>query len=89
MIRASRTVEDAPRMAKGSQSKETDELFVPMRQTKSELHRYRLQVDRQTKNSYVTLQEAETVGKALKAAYPVVQVSIYDADKRQQKLVTV
>lgn len=88
-IRTSRTAGDSPRMAKTGGSREEDEFLVPMRQTKPELHRYRLQVDRQTKNSYETLQEAETAGKAIKAAHPYLQVSIYDAEKSQQKLVAV
>jgi len=53
------------------------------------LHQYWLQVDRQTKNSYETLQEAEAAGKAIKTAHPNLQVSIYDAEKSQQTLVAV
>ena len=41
--------------------------------------RYRLQVDRQTKKSFATLEAAEEAGAAIKIAYKVVQVSIYDA----------
>ncbi len=43
------------------------------------MERYRLQVDRQTKNSYATHDAAEAAGAAIKKAHPVVQVSIYDA----------
>ena len=64
-----------------------EDVFLPMGQKKPELHRYWLQVDRQTKNTYDTAQEAETVGKAIKAAHPNLQVSIYDAEKSQQTLV--
>ena len=43
------------------------------------MERYRLQVDRQTKNSYATHDAAETAGAAIKKAHPLVQVTIYDA----------
>jgi hypothetical protein len=48
---------------------------------------YWLQVDRQTKSSYETLNEAETAGKAIKKSHPKLQVSIYDAEKSQQTLI--
>ena len=41
--------------------------------------RYRLQVDRQTKRSFDTMEDAEAAGAAIKLAHRVVQVSIYDA----------
>jgi hypothetical protein len=41
--------------------------------------RYQLQVDRQTKGSYATAKAAEDAGMAIKKAYPVVQVSVYDS----------
>jgi hypothetical protein len=41
--------------------------------------RFQLQVDRQTKGSYTTTKAAEEAGMAIKKAYPVVQVSIYDS----------
>ncbi len=41
--------------------------------------RYRLQVDRQTKKSYATLEPAIEAGIAIKKAHPIVQVSVYDA----------
>ena len=44
-----------------------------------EAGRYLLQVDRQTKASYVTLDAALQVGAAIKTAHPVVQVGVYDA----------
>ena len=45
------------------------------------LERFRLQVDRQTKDSYSSQAAAEKVGAAIKKAYPVVQVTIYDAEE--------
>jgi len=40
---------------------------------------YRLQVDRQTKSTYATLEEAEQAGSAIKQAHPIVQVAVYDS----------
>jgi hypothetical protein len=44
-----------------------------------ETGRYRLQVDRQTKGSYTTYEAAEAAGVAIKTAFPVTQVAVYDA----------
>jgi len=41
--------------------------------------RYRLQVDRQTKRSFDTMEAAEAAGAAIKRLHPIIQVSIYDA----------
>jgi len=40
---------------------------------------FRLQVDRQTKGSYVTYEAAEQAGLAIKQGHPILQVAIYDA----------
>ena len=40
---------------------------------------FRLQVDRQTKSTYTTLEEAEQAGSAIKQAHPIVQVAVYDS----------
>jgi hypothetical protein len=39
---------------------------------------FRLQVDRQTKDSFATFEEAAAAGLVIKEAHPVVQVSVYD-----------
>lgn len=44
-----------------------------------EAGRYLLQVDRQTKGSYPTLDAAVKAGTAIKTSHPVVQVAVYDA----------
>lgn len=41
--------------------------------------RFRLQVDRQTKRSFTTLQAALEAGLVIKRAHPIVQVSVYDS----------
>lgn len=50
------------------------------------LGRYRLQVDRQTKSTFESSDEAEKAGQAIKKAHPIVQVSIYDAVESAQKI---
>jgi hypothetical protein len=49
--------------------------------------RFRLQVDRQTKESYTTYQAAEAAGMTIKKAYPVVQVAIYDGVDNESKII--
>lgn len=44
-----------------------------------ELGRYLLQVDRQTKGSYQTVETAESAGLAVKKKYPILHVAIYDS----------
>jgi hypothetical protein len=40
--------------------------------------RYWLQVDRQTKGSYTSLEAAQAAALAIKKGYPIVQVGVYD-----------
>ena len=40
--------------------------------------RFRLQVDRQTKATYPTLEAAEAAGLAIKKSHPIVYVGVYD-----------
>jgi len=40
---------------------------------------FRLQVDRQTKSSYLTYEAAEQAGLAIKQGHPILQVAVYDA----------
>jgi hypothetical protein len=51
----------------------------PTRQGRPTPERFWLQVDRQTKATYTTLEAAEIAGQAIKKAHPIVQVAIYDA----------
>lgn len=53
-------------------------------QMRPTLARYRLQVDRQTKATFASLDEARIAGQAIKKSFPVVQVSIYDAEQSKQ-----
>jgi hypothetical protein len=49
--------------------------------------RFRLQVDRQTKASYATYEAAEAAGKAIKKAYPILQVAVYDGVESVNKII--
>jgi len=49
--------------------------------------RYRLQVDRQTKGSYATSDDAEKAGFAIKQGFPILQVAVYDAVDGVNKLI--
>jgi len=49
--------------------------------------RFRLQVDRQTKASYATYDDAETAGLAIKKGHPVVQVTVYDSAESVNKII--
>jgi hypothetical protein len=55
-------------------------------QNRPTLGRFRLQVDRQTKATYASMDEAEKAGKAIKKAHPIVQVSVYDAEQSAQTM---
>jgi hypothetical protein len=53
---------------------------------KPESGQYRLQVDRQTKASYATREAAEEAGLAIKRAYPILQVAVYDVAEEMNKI---
>ena len=63
--------------AKASDPIEQAPLAVDQR--KQAEQRYRLQVDRQTKKTFTTMEEAEAAGRLIKNAHAIVQVSVYDA----------
>jgi hypothetical protein len=68
----------AKTLTKGPDPEEpAQELFSQRR--KPEVGQFRLQVDRQTKASFVTYEAAEEAGMVIKKAHPVVRVSVYDA----------
>ena len=46
--------------------------------TRPESGRYRLQVDRQTKESFATYEAAAAAGITIKKGYPILQVAVYD-----------
>jgi hypothetical protein len=63
--------------AKDGSEKEVEEVFS--QRVRPERGRYLLQVDRQTKGSYTTLEAAQSAALAIKTGYPIVQVSVYDS----------
>jgi hypothetical protein len=56
---------------------EADE--APSQRKRPEAGRYLLQVDRQTKGSYTTVEAANSAAQLIKTGYPIVQVSVYDS----------
>ncbi len=48
---------------------------------------FRLQVDRQTKATYLTQEEAEAAGMVIKKGHPIVQVSIYNSEAGINKII--
>jgi hypothetical protein len=52
-----------------------------------EIGQFRLQVDRQTKASYVTYEAAEEAGLVIKQGHPIVQVAVYDAAEGINKII--
>ena len=62
---------------KDDSEKEVEE--APSQRKRPETGRYLLQVDRQTKGSYLTPEAAQTAALAIKTGYPIVQVSVYDS----------
>jgi hypothetical protein len=63
--------------AKDDSEKGVEEVFSQHK--RPERGRYLLQVDRQTKGSYMTLEAAQSAALAIKRGYPIVQVSVYDS----------
>jgi hypothetical protein len=66
------------------------EMEAVMSQSKRpERGRYLLQVDRQTKGSYTALDAAQAAALAIKKAYPIVQVSVYDSVDNSNTMIEV
>jgi hypothetical protein len=57
------------------------------RQRPPEESRFRLQVDRQTKGSYPTRAAAKEAAIAIKRAFPIVHVAVFDAEEAQSELI--
>jgi len=60
---------------------------LPTQRKVPDIGRFRLQVDRQTKGSYPTLEAAEEAGTAIKKKHPVVQVAVYDLAESLNKII--
>lgn len=62
---------------------------APSQKWRPDLGRYKLQVDKQTKASYETSEDAEKAGMAIKKNFPVVQVSIHDTVESVSRILEV
>ena len=87
-----RIYKELPRMAstiKMPPKQQTNDEVAESRagQGRPVLHRYLIQVDRQTKSSFDDKAAAEKIAKAIKKAHPVVQVAIYDAESNERALI--
>ena len=69
----------APRKMKMPEKTEADPEEQFSQRKRPEFGRYILQVDRQTKGSYQTVETAESAGLAIKKEYPILHVTIYDS----------
>jgi hypothetical protein len=70
------------------QSDGDDPVEQPAGQTsRPEIGRFRLQVDRQTKASFATSDDAEKAGLAIKKQFPVVQVAVFDSEEAVRKVI--
>jgi len=73
-------------MPKKKESTEDDEPFVKG-QTRPQEKRFLLKIDSQTKASFDSEEEAQKAGKAIKKAFPVVRVKVYDSKEHAETLV--
>jgi hypothetical protein len=69
----------ASRQMKMPEKTESEPEEPSSQRKRPELGRYLLQVDRQTKASYQTVETAESAGLAVKKKYPILHVTIYDS----------
>jgi hypothetical protein len=61
----------------------------PSQRRRPEAGQFQLQVDRQTKGSYVTYEAAEAAGLVIKKKFPVVRVAVYDSVSGQNTILEV
>ena len=70
---------------KESSEPEVEEAFSQRK--RPERGRFLLQVDKQTKGSYTTLEAAEAAAVVIKKNHPIVHVSVYDSVDNSSTLV--
>lgn len=83
-LRATKDVTRPATIAMPKKEKAAEPEVTRTGQTRPAMARYRLQVDRQTKATFASLDDARAAGQAIKKSFPVVQVSIYDAEQSTQ-----
>jgi len=72
---------------KNSSEQEVEEVLSQRKRL--ERGRFLLQVDRQTKGSYTTLEAAQAAASIIKKNYPIVKVAVYDTVDNSNALVEV
>ena len=73
-----------------AEPEDSKDVFEPLSQKRRpDMGRYRLQVDRQTKSSYDTFDEAEKAGLRIKKQFSQVRVAIYDAQESTNTVLVV
>ena len=80
----------APRQASRTITKVPELEEPPVRPgqgKRPDIGQFRLQVDRQTKASFKTYEEAELAGLAIKRGHPIVRVAVYDVDASINKII--
>ena len=70
---------------KESSEQDVEEVFSQRK--RPDLGRFLLQVDRQTKGSYLTLEAAQAAALVIKKNYPIVKVSVYDSVDNSNTLI--
>ena len=75
-----------PVKAKRAPEKESPE-EAPLQRKQTESGRYLLEVDRQTKGSFITFEAARSAAMQIKSGFPILQVSIYDSVSKSYTLV--
>jgi hypothetical protein len=66
-----------------------DDLAKPKPQARPSEERFLLKVDGQIKQSFSSKDAATTAGTAIKKAYPVVVVTVFDSEEHTTDLITV
>jgi hypothetical protein len=66
-----------------------DDLAKPKAQARPSEERFLLKVDGQIKQSFSSKDAAATAGTAIKKAYPVVVVTVFDSEEHTTDLITV
>jgi hypothetical protein len=72
----------ARKVAKPEQAEE-----VRLRRQQPDMERYLLQIDRQTKQSFTTLETAQAMALEIKTRFPALQVSIYDSESKSRTVI--
>jgi hypothetical protein len=69
----------ASRQIKMPEKAESEPEVQHSQRKRPELGRYLLQVDRQTKGSYLAVETAQSAGLAIKKGFPLLHVTVYDS----------